>query len=197
MSKSIHIADEQVLAGLRSSRSKEDRYLKYLYQQHLPKVIQFVLTHNGNEADARDVFQDGMVVFYKNVKAGKFRGESTISTYIFAICKFLWFKKSKKESRYVEYTLPERAAIGENPHLKIVNEERQQIVLKLFGKMGKRCKELLILTLYQNFSMKEVAELMGFKNEQNARNKKYKCIKQLKKLLKNNKVVRGLLREIA
>ena len=196
MSKSIHIADEQVLAGLRNGQAQEDFYLKYLYQEHLPKVLQFVLTHNGSEADGKDVFQDGMVVFYKNVKAGKFRGESAIGTYIFAICKFLWFKKSKKESRYVEYTIQEREAIGESPHIKVVNAEKQQVVLKLFNKIGKPCRDLLILTLYQNCSMKEIAELMGFKNEQNARNKKYKCVKQLKKLLKENKEVRRLLNEI-
>jgi RNA polymerase sigma-70 factor (ECF subfamily) len=49
--------------------------------------------------------------------------------------------------------------------------------------MGNPCKELLILYYYHKKSMSEIAELLGYQNGHTARNKKYRCLGQLKEIV--------------
>jgi len=89
-------SDQQIIEGLRSGGAAEDRSLRYVYQQHRERIVQFVVSKNGSEAEGKDIFQEGLLVLYKQIKQDKFRGESALGTYIFSICKYLWFHKLKK-----------------------------------------------------------------------------------------------------
>ena len=65
--------------------------------------------------------------------------------------------------------------------------------MKLLDKLGEACRKLLQLKLYQRKSMEEIRVLMGFKNDQIARNKHYKCKKELKRLALEDPVLKRLI----
>ena len=50
-----------------------------------------------------DIYQDGFTIAVVNIRNGKFRGESSFSTYLNSICRNICLKKLK-ESRSVEFT---------------------------------------------------------------------------------------------
>lgn len=61
--------------------------------------------------------------------------------------------------------------------------EHRELVAKLVASLGEQCQQILRLYYFERRSMQEVAEITGFKDEQKARNKKYKCMKALKDLI--------------
>ena len=47
-----------------------------------------MLNNNGNEDDAKDIFQESIIVLYEKVKAGKFELSSKLKTFIYSVCSF-------------------------------------------------------------------------------------------------------------
>ena len=65
-------------------------------------------------------------------------------------------------------------------------KEAQKSILVLFDSLGVGCKQVLTLFYYENLSAKEIVERTGYENEQNVRNRKYKCLKELTDLVQSS-----------
>ena len=196
MIRKLHFQDVEITEAFKKGGSDESAAFRYLYSNCLPQVSNFVLTNSGDEADASDVFQEGLMVLYKQVLQEKFRGESAISTYLFSICRFIWLRKLKKEKRYVAFEVENFNEHFEDPELAIIEDEKRHVVSGLFDQIGEQCRQILMYSIYQKFSMELIAEKMGFKDGQNARNKKFKCMKKLKQLVADNPAVLNLVQQV-
>lgn len=188
--------DQQIIDGILKGGLSEEQQLRRLYKENLASIKAFILTNNGNEADANDVFQDALVVLYRQIKQKKFRGESSIKTYLYAICKNLWYQKLKREKRAMEIYEQVPQQILEDPYLRLQKDERLKFIFEILDELGESCKKMLLKALYYQFSMEEIAEQMEFKNAQNARNKKYKCLKSLQNLIANKPEIKNLIQEL-
>jgi len=169
--------------------------LKFLYKTILPRVTRYVLENNGSREDAFDIFQDAVVAFHRFVRENKFREEGNPETFIFCICRNLWINKTKKEKRQVRMTenydryQDEAATALEG----IITEERAAIVSLLLSKLGKKCEELLKLSIYEDMSLKDICLRMGFTSEDAVKTQKYKCKQKLIGYIKeNNSLMEGI-----
>ena len=198
MPSPANMTDQEILDGLLKGGSEEARCLKYLYWEYYPLIRSYVQRSNGTEEEATDVFQDGVITFYEQVKQNKYRGDSSIKTYLFAICKNLWFNQLRKKKTARSYTEHERNqdAGHDSPETLFLEREKHEHILKLLDKLGEACRKLLQLKLYQRKSMEEIRVLMGFKNDQIARNKHYKCKKERKRLALEDPVLKRLIPDI-
>lgn len=180
---------------LRGNEAKRDKALKYIYEQCRGQIHNYVLVNSGNESDACDMQQEAMIVFYENVRDNKFKGESSITTYLFSIAKFKWLNELKKNRSASERHLKVIKEEKEPDALDIImKKEDEKLILDLISKLGKTCKNLLIQSFYFNSNIKEIVQKLGFSNEQVARNKKYKCLKGLKSLLNSDSKTTAILK---
>ena len=194
--------EAELIELLRAGTIEENAALKTLYHTHYPAVAGYVLRNNGDSASARDVFQEGMIVLYRNIKERKFNGESSIGTYLYSICRFLWLKSLRK--RVLPAVGQGRAAIDdagsettfETPLSFLIDDEQRKGLLALFDKLGDACKQMLLLSFYEDLDMREIAARTGFKDEQNARNKKHKCLTALREIVAGDKELSRTLREL-
>ncbi|MEL6275731.1 MAG: sigma-70 family RNA polymerase sigma factor, partial [Bacteroidota bacterium] len=150
-------------------------------------IGQLVLNNQGNEEVAKDVMQESMLAFYESVRDGKFRHQSSISTYLFSIARFNWLnrlKKAKKESQKLLQEHQEQKMEWELPHFP--EQGSQEVLADLFNHLGADCQRVLLASIYEGIDMKKIAIRMNYENEQVARNKKYRCLKQLKALIKEH-----------
>lgn len=176
------VSDVELIQQLRHGTMEANSALSTIYKTHWPEVAGYVQRNSGDRDAARDVFQDGVLVLYRNIKQGKFNGESSIGTYLFSICRYLWLKTLRKRGRAtLEAGTPGEP--HEMPITGLLDDERRAQVLALFDRLGDACKQMLLLSFYEQLDMKEIAVRTGFKDEQNARNKKHKCLKALKELI--------------
>ena len=81
LSSSIPTDREVVLGILNNS----EEALNKLYLGYFPMVLQFILNNSGDEADAKDVYQEAIIVLYDKIKSGKFELSSKLKTYLYSV----------------------------------------------------------------------------------------------------------------
>lgn len=181
--------DAEIIDNL--SRNREvDSSLKFLYRSHYEFLGRYVVNNNGSWDDAQDIFQEVMVAFVNLVKAGKFRGESSIKTFLYSLNKNIWLNELKKRSRTQVREMKYEKASDKTEHsvnAALEAREANAGLMKVMGELGETCKKILLLYYYENQSMKEILTTLDYENEQVVRNKKYKCLKRLEELLTENK----------
>lgn len=178
-------SDAEVLEGLIKD-SPSDAVLRFLYREHFDLLSRYILNNNGSEQDAEDIFQEAMVAFINLVKAGKFRGESSIKTFLFSLNKNMWLNELKRRGRAAareEKYDRQNPAAGLTADLALELVQTKAALLKAVDALGENCKKILLLFYFDNKSMKEIVEHLPYENEQVVRNKKSKCLKKLEALV--------------
>jgi RNA polymerase sigma factor (sigma-70 family) len=189
------LSDETVLAGILSNSLND--VIFYIYKQYAEIVSFNVVAMGGGLQDGEDIFQEAVVAFIELVRKGKFRGDSSIKTFLVALSRNIWLNELKKRKGG-----DQRAKIFETNREHIENDVLADInqrevkaeFLLMMGHMGPSCKKVLTLFYYENLSFDEITLKMGYENEQVARNRKYKCMKELSDLIRDNPVLKRRLK---
>ena len=156
----------------------DEKALEYLYKKYYRMMTNIVLKNNGTEQEAKDIYQDALIVFWQKVTSGQLVLTAKISTYLYSVCTNLWRKELDRKSRLsheekdsAEYMDDER-------------DERSAIIHNCIDQLGDTCKQLLTYYYFDDIPLQEIANLMGFANAETAKTKKYKCKKRLDNLIK-------------
>jgi RNA polymerase sigma factor (sigma-70 family) len=186
---STEINEQALLIGLQQDNRPA---IETIYKQNYSMVQTLILNNNGSQEDAKDIFQEALIVLYEKVKSGSFELNCQIKTYLYSVCRRLWLKRLNQLQRFspeVE-SIEEIVAVEEEME---VHERRNADFLlmeKAMQGLGEPCKSLLESYYLQKKSMLEIAGNFGYTNADNAKNQKYKCLMRLKKLFfdqyKNN-----------
>jgi len=173
--------EQQLLQGLALNDRKA---IEAIYRQHYNMVQSLILNNNGTADDAKDVFQEAMIVLYEKVKSGSFELNCLIKTYLYSVCRRLWLKRLSQLQRISPQVekLEETVPVEEDLELHVQKDVDFQVMEKSRKNLGEPCKSLLEAYYIQKKNMVEIAENFGYTNADNAKNQKYKCLMRLKKL---------------
>jgi len=173
--------EQQLLQGLALNDRKA---IEAIYRQHYNMVQSLILNNNGTADDAKDVFQEAMIVLYEKVKSGSFELNCLIKTYLYSVCRRLWLKRLSQLQRISPQVekLEETVPVEEDLELHVQKDVDFQVMEKSMKNLGEPCKSLLEAYYIQKKNMVEIAENFGYTNADNAKNQKYKCLMRLKKL---------------
>lgn len=188
-------SDAALLAAIRNGDTL-DEAIRYIYQHYADTISSFIVNNSGNVHDAQDIFQETVVTFIETVRKDKFRGESSIKTFLVAIARNTWLNELKRRERsdYREAVFEKNKPEQEPDVSQLISErEKKQQFRDLLAKLGENCKKILTLFYYENLSMKEMLDQLPYENEQVVRNKKYKCLQQLTGMLKANPVIAKII----
>ena len=177
--------DTTLLQTLRSGINADDA-IRHLYRTQFTITSAYVKQNNGSEEDAEDIFQEVVLTFIELVKKDKFRGESSISTFLYALTRNIWLNELKKRGRAKlreENFEKTKDTTGMDVSHYIVNRELKAELMLLVNGLGESCKKILLAFYFDNLAMKEILKTTAFENEQVVRNKKYKCLKQLEQMI--------------
>lgn len=175
--------DEELIGLLKSTQEQErNKAFYYMYEKLYGSIARYVVDNSGSEEDAKDIFQDGLIVLYEKVIHPNFVFTSTLHTYLFAVCKNLWLKRLRKASKREIPNdniaqLPIEDLVFEDPL-----EEQKMELSRLMQDLGEGCREILILFYFRRLSMKEIAATINLANEKVAKNKKARCLAKLRAL---------------
>ena len=183
--------DQRILAGIFSNDL--NAIIHQLYKQYSGMVIAYIISNQGSQQDGEDVFQEALIAFINLVKSGKFRGEASLQTTFVAISRNIWLNEQKKRK-----SLDTRGKLFENarqqeadPASQLLQREVSEQFLNLMSRLGESCKSLLTMVYYENLSNKDILERTHYESEQVIRNKKYKCMKELTDLIKDNPILKN------
>lgn len=162
---------------LSSDKKKRTEALEYLYESCFPKVAAYIQGNSGNEDEAKDFFQEAIAVVYVNLLEGKFRGESAITSYTYAIAKNLWLQHLRK--RKIVTTSIENDQLRDDRD----DEVNANLINEVLTRMDAECRSLLTGFYFNGNSMKELAQRFGLSSTQVARTKKLRCMKKLGEII--------------
>ena len=186
----MNLPDDAIVAGILSNDLNE--IIFYIYKQYAELISFNVVTMGGSLQDGEDIFQETVVTFIDLVRKGKFRGESSVKTFLVAVARNIWLNELKRKK-----SGDERAKIFETSRGHIENDimenlnkrETREQLFSLMNHLGESCRKILTLFYYDNLPFDVIIHKMGYETEQVARNKKYKCIRELSELIRNNPVL--------
>jgi RNA polymerase sigma factor (sigma-70 family) len=181
-------SDEELISGI---INEDEEALKVLYKGHYPSILHFVKLNNGSEDDAKDVFQEALIIFYEKVKDGTLELNCAVKTFVYSVCRRIWLKKLSEKKRFSDKLIDPESFIEENdPALADENEKKFSIMSESLGQIGEPCKTLIEDFYVRRMSMSEITEKFGYTNADNAKTQKYKCLMRLKKIFFNTYVVK-------
>jgi RNA polymerase sigma factor (sigma-70 family) len=174
------INERALLQGLATN---DKRAVETIYRENYNMIQALVINNNGSYEDAKDIFQEALIVLFEKVKAGNFELNCQIKTFVFSVSKRLWLKRLLLQNRF---------QISEgNEEIVSVDEEMDEherrnnefvMMERAMAGLGEPCKSLLESFYLQKKNMQDIALEFGYTNSENAKNQKYKCLMRLKKL---------------
>ena len=191
-------SDAELLANLRSGK-RMDECIGAIYRDYFDSLSWYVMNNSGSRQDAEDLFQEVVVSFIDLVQKDKFRGDSSVKTFLFSLNRHGWLNELKRRGRALAREEKfekgqERADPGAEAYITR-REERNRLV-ELIGKLGETCKKILVWFYYEERSIADILKSLHYENEQVVRNKKSKCLKQLAVLINQNPALKQTLKNI-
>ncbi len=173
--------EQGLLKGLAGNDRKS---IESIYKAHYSMVQTLVISNNGTSDDARDIFQEAIIVLYEKARSGSFELHAQLKTYIYAVCRRLWLKKLAFNQRFAGDLASSADTIATEEDVNMYEHRTNDFELmeKALQHLGEPCKELLESYYLKKKNMSEIAKEFGYTNADNAKNQKYKCLMRLKKI---------------
>jgi len=172
--------NQRILSGL----WLDNRQIIYeFYENEFSKVTWLILNNSGTIEDAKDVFQDALVILMDKFTWNKLDlVECRLGTYVYSISRNLWFeqlRKQKKENAFADLKRYDTVDISVDYYEE--EPDMFELVSKAIDLLGDPCKQLLELFYFENHSWESIASIMSYSSAASARNQKYKCLERIKK----------------
>ena len=176
------LEQEQLL--LQGLAANDKKAVETIYRENYLTIQSFIVKNNGYPDDARDIFQEAMIVLYEKVCTGSFELTCQIKTYLYSVCRRLWLKRLQQMQRYNPSAERVDEVVSVEEELDIHEKRNADLIVmeNALNKIGEPCKSLLEAYYLQKKSMPEIAEFFGYTNADNAKTQKYKCLVRLKKI---------------
>ena len=158
--------------------------VEIIYSDNYGVIQNLILNNNGSEEDAKDIFQEALIVLYEKSKSVEFELNCQIKTYLYSVSKRLWLKRLQKNSRYELQSNGFEETVYVEDDIGVHEKRNNEYGMMEFAMshIGEPCKSMLEAYYIRKQNMQEIAEHFGYTNSENAKNQKYKCLVRLRKL---------------
>ena len=90
----MNFSDDAIVAGILSNDLND--IIFYIYRQYAELISFNVVTMGGSLQDGEDIFQETVVTFIDLVRKSKFRGDSSIKTFLVSVARNIWLNELKR-----------------------------------------------------------------------------------------------------
>lgn len=153
-----------------ASGSLDNEALEALVLEHKDRVYGAALSFLGNRQDAEDITQEVFVEVWLSI--GKFRGESSLATWIYRITirKCLDLVKSRRRKKRFaavvsfftrEGDLAFEPAAFDHPGVTLENKERAEILFDAVARLPEKQRIAYTLSSLEDLSYEKIADVMG------------------------------------
>jgi RNA polymerase sigma factor (sigma-70 family) len=173
-------SERSLLQGLARNDKKA---IETIYKENYNLVQALVINNSGTAEDAKDIFQEAMIVLYEKVQSGTFELNCQIKTFVYSVSRRLWLKRLMQQNRF-QLSGGHEESVSVDEDMEEHEKRNTEFVMmeKAMNGLGEPCKSLMEAFYLQKKSMQEIAVSFGYTNSENAKNQKYKCLVRLKKL---------------
>jgi len=186
--------DEELIEGLRQGN---DAVLNFLYKNYYGVVRGMVLKSYGNEDQARDIFQEVIIVIYNKLQDSNFKITSSFFTFFYAVIKNTWLdyrKLSLKNPLIYAKDYSDEIGVGiEIDQVEVLATKAIRLGLfnTYFKELADGCQQILSL-FRAEYKAEEIANELGFKSANYVRKRKSECLKILIQKIRKDPIFKEL-----
>lgn len=178
----IEFSDKEIIECL---RSRQSYVVRYLSDRYLPMIRLMVTQLGGTSEDAKDIFQDGLIIMLEKIDSNQFKLSCKFKTFLYSVCENLWksvLEKRKAANNYFNRRLDQSSEKDFSEEYD--NQLYESMLNEVFETLDPTCKEILKL-YWQEYSPMEIAEKLGYTYGY-VRKKKCECQSELLKRISNH-----------
>jgi RNA polymerase sigma factor (sigma-70 family) len=182
------ISDLEIIEGVAKGESSA---INTIYTQFFPSISRMIVNNNGSNEEAKDIFQEAVMVLYDRVTQQDFELKSKLKTFLYAVSRRLWLKQLNRKGSSTNTSdisdYEDLLHVEEDIEKHVEIESRFTQMESSLEQLGEPCKTILNDFYIASLSMQDICEKFGYTNTDNAKTQKYKCLQRLKKLFFNNR----------
>jgi RNA polymerase sigma factor (sigma-70 family) len=165
-------------------RLGDETAVSHLYNTFFKMGTNIITRNNGNDDDARDIYQEAVVILWRRILDKNFILSSKLSTFFYSICRKLWLKELNRRSKYENSSLDIDALIDDiRPSME--NTQIKQIIRENLNNLSESDRQILFLFYIENKTMDEISNILGYSNPDSAKVKKFRAKEALSELIKS------------
>lgn len=174
--------DDEIIDCL---RNRQSHVVRYLSDRYLPMIRLMVHQTGGTPDDAKDIFQDGLIIMIEKIDRDDFALTCKFKTFLFSVCKNLWrsvLEKRRAAANYLNRKLDDSTIndFSEEYDHKLY----QDLIYDIFETLDPVCQQILRM-YWEEYSPKEIAEKLGYTYGY-VRKKKCECQAELISKIQNH-----------
>lgn len=173
---------------LNALQTDGEQALKPLYMKIKPEYLHFMAKYTKDLDVRLDSFHEAFIAFYEYCVRGKYDPQkSSPKTMIFMMGRSYLINRLKKEKRKREITqqmVDPEIQEHMDDHFNLELDEDIVKIRVALSSLGEKCRELLRLFYYHNYSIGAILQEMDYKNENVVSSHKSRCLKQLREILR-------------
>jgi RNA polymerase sigma factor (sigma-70 family) len=150
--------DQEIIECL---KNRESYVVRWLSDRYMPMIRLMVHQMGGTLDDAKDIFQDGLLVMLEKIDDKDFALTCKFKTYLYCVCENLWnlvLKRRKAANTYLQ------VSIEDNQHVDFTENQDdalyEKIFYDVFNNLQPRWQKILKLS-WQDVSPQEMAKDLG------------------------------------
>lgn len=121
-----------------------------------------VLQHGGDTEDARDIFQDGLIIMLEKIDNKDFVLTCKFKTYLYCVCENLWKTVLDKRKAATNYFARREETDSEKDFTEMMDHNMYEEIFKdVFEKLDPVSRNILNL-YWQDVSPQDIATKLGY-----------------------------------
>jgi len=181
------MTDQDIYSSIRTGGRKLDHATQHILQSNVGMLHDIKSKLHIPDAQIKDMYADAISHLVWNIRTGKFKSESKVSTYLYRIfynksvdhLRHISTNKNKPTTDISELTLDSGQQMEKDTYTNIAFEQVKSEIYAL----GEPCRGIILDWAYWGYSMKEIAERNNLENADSAKKRKYGCLQKLRRTL--------------
>lgn len=182
---------------LKGLKTQDPAIMRRIYRDYYPVIRNHVLQNSGSEEDADDLFQETVIIIYRQVREDR-KIDCSLSTYFHSVARLQWLKELRRRKKYSRgedhrELIENLEDYSPGVSSEIEGSERMAIYQRAFSRLGEDCRKVLSM-FYDKISLREIARIMGYASEKYAKKRKFKCKEKLVKMIEADPLYKEWMR---
>jgi len=147
---------------LQSLKKRQSSVVRYLFNRYMPMIRLMVTQKGGTAEDAKDVFQDGLIIMLEKIDNYELVLRCKFKTFLYSICENLWKAVLAKRKAAENYKHRRLDTDTKKDFTEVYdNELYQNIFEDVYETLDPVSRKILKL-YWQDYSPKEIAVKLGY-----------------------------------
>lgn len=166
-------------------RNRQSYVVHYLSDRYMPMIKLMVSQTGGSTEDARDIFQDGLIIMLEKLDDKQFALTCKFKTFLYCVCEHLWktlLEKRVAASKYLNRTSePE----FEKDFTEVMDHQMYEKIFQEVFKTLDPISRKILKMYWEEKTPQEIADKLGYTNGY-VRKKKCEAQSELTEKVKNH-----------